>query len=416
MRQKIGEVRWETPQQKHLASGVVDFCPCWNCIAVRVIFIIHHKFLMALEITLDTFRKYLGIALSNTFLVEETCRLVCGDTHAAREIAVDILIKAILDFPESEQEKLYQKITTAIAAREPFEPILKEIGTRFPLTETVITEESKAYICKPIEQGNVLARDFSSRKSPLASPSENPVLVMLEWLMAALTFQERQVLLLFRFPDASFTSVAEDLNIKRATISTHVERTHEKLTKRKQETLWKTFKPVDNEFIGDVPDWNEFQRIYERLWRPSVTHLAYCLLGDTIGADRVADSVMTRAKPYVEERESFDIQTAWEGNDNGWIGFKSLIFEATRTFLSQFSEKDKAHAQAKPHDVWALRIKERLTAMETQCFLLSTFFYLRDDDGIREIAKLTGLRDKTVEEHVQRSVRKMLHPDRSEIE
>ena len=364
---------------------------------------------------LDEFRECLGTALNNTFLVGDACRFV-GDIRAAREVAVDIIIKALINFPEPEQEKLYEEISIAIANREPFQPILEEIDTHFPLGAATIKAAVKAYICKSSEQGNVLARDFSSRKSPFAFPSENPALVMMEWLMAALTFEERQVLLLLRFPDASPTSVAEALCIEETTVRTHARKATKKLTKRKEETTWGPPNEVDNEFIGDVPDWNEFQRIYERDWRPSVTNLAYYLLGDTTGADRIADSVMTRSKPYVEEQESFDIHRAWEGNTSGWIGFKRLTFKATQKFLILFNEKNKTHARAKPDDVWARRLQERLTAIETQVFLLSTLFYKSDDDGISKIAQLTDLCAETVKANIQRAVRKMLDRDWREIE
>ena len=364
---------------------------------------------------LDEFRECLGTALNNTFLVGDACRFV-GDIRAAREVAVDILIEAIRNCPESEQERLYKEIITAIANRKSFQPILEEIDTHFPLGAATIKAAVKAYICKSSKQGNVLARDFSSRKSPFAFSSENPALVMMEWLMAALTFEERQVLLLLRFPDASPTSVAEALCIEETTVRTHARKATKKLTKRKERTTWGPPNEVDNEFIGDVPDWNEFQRIYERDWRPSVTNLAYYLLGDTTGADRIADSVMTRSKPYVEEQESFDIHRAWEGNTSGWIGFKRLTFKATQKFLILFNEKNKTHARAKPDDVWARRLQERLTAIETQVFLLSTLFYKSDDDGISKIAQLTDLCAETVKANIQRAVRKMLDRDWREIE
>ena len=359
--------------------------------------------------TLDEFlRKCLGTALSNTFLVEDACLFV-GDIRAAREVAVDILIKAIGNCPESEQEGLYKDIITAIVNKTPFRPIVQEIDAHFPLEKAMIEAEAKAYICKSRELGNVLARDFSFRESPFASPSETPSLVMIEWLMAALTFEERQVLLLLRFPDENHRSTAKALGIEEATVRTHARNAKKKLTERKKKTTWESPNT-------DVPDWKEFQRIYERYWRPSVRNLAYYLLGDTTGAALIADRVMRRAKQDLKEQETLDRDTVWEGN-NDFIGFQRLTFKEIRRFLILFNEKDKAHAQAKQQDVWARRVKERLTPIETQVFLLSTFFYQPNDNGIHEIAEsLNDLSDETVKENIQRAVKKMLQRDQRKIE
>ena len=349
--------------------------------------------------TLAHLLKTLGHVLSDTSLVEDACRLL-GDIRAAREVAASLLIEAIGQCSESQKEILSKKIRTAIVERTPFEPILQEIDDYFPLKTETITAKAKAYICKSREKGNVLARDFSSsRGSPYASLSENSALVMIEWLMAALTFEERQVLLLLRFRDASPRSVAADLGIEEPQVRTHARQARKKLAERKKETIWQSPERC-------VPDWREFQGIYETCWEPSVRKLAYYLLGDVTGAARITDTVRLRAQQEIEEHNAFDRDTAWQGN-NDFIGFKRHTFKAVRKFLIELKESDKADARAQRPDVWAQRV-QRLNRMETQVFLLSTFFFQPNNDGIHEIAVVLAVDPSTVKINRQQAVEKML--------
>ena len=359
--------------------------------------------------TSNEFRELLGTALNNTSVLKYACKFL-GDSDAAREVSVDLLITAIQQVPESERAN----IATAIVNRTPFERIIQEIdANHFRLGEARVKSEAKAYILKPREE-NVLARDFSrSRTSPFASPSENPGFVMIQWLLGALTFEEIQVLLLLRFPEESPRTIAESLDLEEATVRTYARRGKRKLTARKDATQWEN-RTEDNEFIGTVPDRREFQRIYERVWRRSVRHLAYCLIGDLTGATRIADTVMIRAYQDLEEQGRFDVDTAWQG-DNEFIGLKEHTFNEVEAFLIDFNEQEKEHVQTRPQDIWAKRVKERLTTAETKCFLL-TFFHRSDDNGIADISNLTGMPSEKVKRHIQRAVRKMLSSDWRDIE
>lgn len=237
---------------------------------------------------------------------------------------------------------------------------------------------------------------------------------MTEWLLSATTFAERQVLLLSRFPEASDASVAEDLSLDEEQIRILHDRAKAKINARKNEITWESIKP-ENTFTGKVPGWEKFQVIYEASWSRSVEDFAYHLIGDHSGPRRViADQVKALSQRHIENG-TFDITQAWEGNETGWPGFKALTFTATKEFLKNFDRFDKHYAAPKSEDVWACRIKERLSISETQCLLLSTLFFPRDPDGIRSIAELIGGDTQSVEGHIKNAVRKMLDSDWSEI-
>ena len=367
---------------------------------------------------LNKFRKVLGVALSNTSIVQDAFKYVCY-IPAARVIATEVLIEVLIErIPEP--ERFYKKITNAIHYRRPLHLIINAIDAIFPF-KAAIEKESKAYICRSTEEGNLLAGK-SLRDAPLAQPNENAGVVMAEWLLSALTFAERQVLLLLRFPGATRASVAEDLGLSEVEIRRLYNSANGKIDKRKGATTWKAVNPEDT-FTGDVSPGGDvssggetWEKFYESFWSRSVEEFAYHLLGDHVAARRIiADKVKALSKRYIED-ETFDITRAWEGNENGWPGFKKLTFTASKEFLKTFNKVDKRYAKPKPEDVWASRIKERLSPTETQCFLLSTLFFPRDSEGIFQISKLVDLNEPSVENHLTRAIRKMLDRDWRTIE
>ena len=348
------------------------------------------------------FKKTLGDALSNTTLVENAFGYVC-DLNIARRIACDVLMWAIEKSHEKKeaQELVYKKIAQAIEQRLDLQDSVDAIERTCPLISREILERSKAVICTMDEKN--LSDLLREPPSPLALPTQNQGAVMTQWFLCTLTLIEWKVILLLRFRDASSTSVAEDLKIHEAEVKAHANTAKEKIRRRKNASDWQQARS-----INEAPTKTGFLENYETVWRQSVENLAYLILGDINGARKVADKVKAEA---LSEKYDFDMDTAWHGNDRSWTGFKKLTFDESRTLLIEYSEFNQHHAKPKRDDIWAKRV-QMLSMNEKQFFLLATFFYQRDKDGIYQISKSMGIHSKEISKHITKAVKKMLQTEK----
>lgn len=239
---------------------------------------------------------------------------------------------------------------------------------------------------------------------------------MVAWLLEALTLEERQVVLLLRFPGATTDSVAELLSLEESEVYYLSNVAKDKIKKRKQDTTWAESKPdaellevlgYDEDGEKKVPDEKKFQKIYEAYWSTAINKLAYYILADRLGASNIEDTVRESAYKYVEAK-TFDVTNAWKGNaEELWPGFQQLTFDACEEEIITFSKANEKNYE--PGDVWAMCINEELSVDERQCLLLSTFYHKRDPDGITAICiALRKKRQSTVKKHIRNAFEKII--------
>ena len=244
---------------------------------------------------------------------------------------------------------------------------------------------------------------------------------MVAWLLEALTLEERQVVLLLRFPGATTDSVAELLPLEESEVYYLSNVAEGKIKKRKQDTTWAESKPdaellkvfgYDEDGEKTVPDEKQFQKIYEAQWGAAINKLAYYILSDRLGASNIEDTVRETSYCYVKNK-TFDVSNAWKGNaEEIWPGFQQLTFNACEEEIITFSKAKQETLTHEPDDVWVTCIKE-LSVGERQCLLLSTFYHKRDPDGITAIGSaLGGKRQSTVKKHIRTAFEKIIEHSR----
>ena len=353
----------------------------------------------------------LGLALSDTTLLQDAFGFVC-DLKIARSVAADVLICAIDEaYSKTDAAELYKKIAEAIELRYSLQMYVDRVQESLPLARKVQNLSKEAI-------HNMVDVKQETAPFKLPTPTQNPGVVITEWLLAKLDLLQRKVILLLRFPDASFSSVTEDLQSKGLQIDEiGVQIRHseamETIKTQKDAADWKdahsllikTETPTEKE----TPTKKETLKIYEADWRRSVEELAYLILCDRNGARHIAEEVKAELLAKVEGGYDFDSHTAWNGNNESWIGLKSQTFHKAEAYLLEYAEKAHQNARPKPDDEWAKRVIERLFAEEAQCFLLSTIFHKRDDDGVNQIRLSLKKSSDTVRHHIAEAIKKMLN-------
>ena len=349
-------------------------------------------------------KKILGLALSDTTLLQDAFGFVC-DLKIARSVAADVLICAIDEaYSKTDAAALYKEIAEAIELRYSLQMYVDRVQKCLPLSRKV-RNLSKEAIHNMVD----VKQETAAFKPP--TPTQNPGVVITEWLLAKLDLLQRKVILLLRFPDASFSSVAEDLQSKGLQITEmgvqiRYDEAMEKIEAQKDAADWKEAR--SRLIKTETPTKKETLNIYEADWHRSVEELAYLILCDRNGARRIADKVKAKLLAKVENGYVFDSHTAWNGNES-WIGLKSQTFQEAEAYLLEYSENAHQNARFKPDDEWAKRVIERLSAEEAQCFLLSTIFHKRDDDGINQIRLSLKKSSDTVRQHIAEAIKKILN-------
>ena len=346
----------------------------------------------------DFWPDTLKVALNDASLVERAFAYV-GHPAAARQVAGEI--KKQLKDPLSELASAQKKGT------EPFNAALSKWRAEYreERFEQIISETAKAYICQPLKAGNLLAcKNFSD--SPFGDARLGR-LWMITYLLSKLTFSERQVVLLLRFPDTSIQSVSEDLSLPDYRVAELSENANDAIAACSNEMTWKDSKPKnDFSFAGDVPAWDTFKKIYDEHWSAAVQELAYNIIVDEdLSARRIVDRVLRVSRKYLES-EKFDFNTAWDGNtEKCWPGFRSLTFMTCKVHILNLSADNTAKkTRIRQGDVWARGIHS-LNVLERQCLLFSIFF----PESISELVKsVNTLDDPAVEAHVATAIGKII--------
>lgn len=215
------------------------------------------------------------------------------------------------------------------------------------------------------------------------------------FLLSALDFRERQIVLLSRFSGVSKRDIARHLAINIEELDAGAERAFGKMRKHAEGAPW--WQSGQQETKTSLSE-QEFEEKYKEIWQYQVWTLASIMLTHTEFADSVTKNVLIRAKNLLASGE-FDTDAAWVGTDE-CPGFRRLTFEETFTFVK---DVDRIPDCSETRPLWHKCIQALTDVDEFRFFILATFFLPRET-----IASNLRLAPSPVDEKIQSALRKIV--------
>ena len=176
------------------------------------------------------------------------------------------------------------------------------------------------------------------------------------------------------------------------------------LQKAKDDTSQSQDNTETEEYV-DVSE-NDFLEHYDEIWNKPIKSFASLMFGNRVYVSKIVSTVQETANDLWTANK-FDANAPWQG-EGEWQGFRQLTADACRDFIIQLDKAPAAHTASS----LCGKCLETLTFDEYRCFMLSTFFYKRDDEGIRDIADKLNLSDTDVKAHIQSALKKVVEKSR----